>query len=189
MKTLAYLVFIVLFLFAGCAKDEMLTENTTSTELKKAKVPIPMKLDLSGTPDMNSEFALNPIPGLDPNDPASYVTRRMIIGGNGTHLGKLNSNESFYAFETFEYIVENDIPYLSQTGIGFWVAANGDHINYTWWAKANALLPTLDFIGKIELQSGTGKFEGCSGTLDMAGAFDPVTFVNYYKVEGFMKFN
>ena len=188
MKTTCFFMTImtVLFLFAGCAKDEMFNDNMNTPELKKAKVPVPMKVDLCASPDMNSELILSPIPGLDPNDPASYIVRKWIIGGNGTHLGKLNSEKSFYDVATFEFIIEDDNPYLIQTGNGFWVAANGDNINYEWRAKATL---DLHYTGEIEFQSGTGKFEGCSGTLYMVGSFDPVTFINCFTAEGYMEFN
>ena len=32
-------------------------------------------------PDMNGDFYLYPIPGLDPRDPNSYCVSRMLIGG------------------------------------------------------------------------------------------------------------
>jgi len=81
MKTLISFFAIVMVFFAGCAKDYTINEEINSVELKKANVPIPFKADLCAVPDMNGEFYLYPIPGIDPRDPNSYCVSRMLIGG------------------------------------------------------------------------------------------------------------
>lgn len=186
---LSRLIFTVtlIFIFAACAKDELFDQSKNLPELKKANVAIPLKGDFSAVPDMQSSLILIPIPGLDPEDPASYDHSRMIVSGTSTHLGKIDSEKSFYVIESFEMILEGEVPFLVQTGSGHLVAANGDSFNYTWWAKAS--LPTLDYIGGIEITSGTGKLEGCSGTADMIGKFDEPNKINYWTLEGTMKFN
>lgn len=181
MKTLIYFFAIVMLLFAGCAKDEMFNDNQNSFELKKAKVPIPMKADFCAAPDMTSEMI--PFPGV----PDTYVPSKMIISGTGTHIGKIDTEKSFYRIEVFEIIMEDQIPILFQSGKGYIVAANGDSFDYAWWAKAS--LPDLNYIGGIELQGGTRKFEGCSGTLDMSGKINQETLLNCFTVGGMMKFN
>ena len=186
MKTLISFFVVVMLLFAGCAKDEMFFNHQNESELKKANVPIPMKADMCAVQDMTSELMLKPIPGIDPTDPGSYVTRRMIISGNGTHIGKVNMDKSYYDIDVFDLLIENGIPYFYQTGTGNIVAANGDSFQYNWWAKAS--LPDLNYIGGIELQSGTGKFKGCSGTLGMYGKIDESTLQNCWTVDGLMQF-
>lgn len=181
------LTVILIFIFASCAKDEIFDESKNLPELKKAKVAIPLKADLCAVPDMESSLILKPIPGLDPADPSSYITSRMIISGTGSHLGRVDSKESFCVVETFKMIFEGGVPFLYQIGIGHMVAANGDSYDYTWWVKAS--LPKLDYIGGVEITGGTGKFEGCSGSADMIGKFDEVNKTNCWTAEGTMEFN
>jgi hypothetical protein len=185
---LSHLIFIATFIliFAGCAKNDFFAEKENLPELRKAKVPIPFKAELCAVPDMESSLILKPIPGLDPTDPKSYVTSRMIISGTGTHLGRVVSEESFYRIEMFKMIFEAGVPFMYQTGVGHMVAANGDSYDYTWWAKAS--LPNLDYIGGIEVTSGTGKFKGCSGSADMTGKIDEVNLTNRWTAEGTMEF-
>jgi hypothetical protein len=187
MKTIIYVFAFAIFLFAGCAKDEMFEEPANSLQLKRANVPTPLKVDLCAVPDMESSFILKPIPGLDPTDPNNYITSRMIISGNGTRLGKVNPEKSYYDVVVFELLMENNVPFLYQSGTGLLVGANGDSFSYNWWAKAS--LPTLDYVGGIELTEGTGKFEGCSGSGDMVGRFDEVNLINCWTSEGFIKFD
>jgi len=100
MKPVISLLAIGMFLFAGCAKDDAFDERLEGLELKEvhnmASVPIPFKAELCAVPDMESESILLPIPGLDPANPASYCKKRMIIGGTGTHPGRVeDSGTSF----------------------------------------------------------------------------------------------
>lgn len=174
----------MIFIFAACAKDEML-DQSNNLKLKKAKVAIPFKGDFSAVPDMESSLWLLPIPGLDPEDPASYLHTRMIVSGNCTHLGNIDSEKSFYVFETYELIFEGEEPFLSLTGSGHLVGANGDSVDLTWWSKGSLL--TIDYFGEMEITGGTGKFEGCSGSTDMKGIMDDKT--NTWTLEGTMEFN
>jgi hypothetical protein len=83
MKTLIYLFAIAMFLFAGCAKDEMFDENSNNLELKKAKVPIPMKAEFCMNPNMGAGFIL--IEGLNPHDLQSYLPKEGWVSGHDTH--------------------------------------------------------------------------------------------------------
>ena len=179
-------VFAILLMISGCNKDDIFTQSDNSLELKKAMVPIPSKAELCAVPDMESELILKPLPGLDPLDPSSYVTSRMIISGNASGMGKIDPAMSYYDIEVFELIFENDIPFLYQTGMGILVGANGDSYSYTWWAKAS--IPTLEYVGGSTIVSGTGRFEGASGTSDMVGMFDEVSLQNCWTLQGYIEF-
>ena len=187
MKTLKYLIALAIVVIAGCSKDYTADDIPAVPELRRANVPIPIKLDLSAVPDMESDLIFIPIPGNDPYDPASYLTSRFIISGNGTHLGKVDSNNSYYEITVIEFQEEDGMPFLFQSGPAILMGANGDYFEYIWWAKAS--LPDFNWVGEIEIQSGTGKFEGCSGSCDMAGYFDLVNLINFWNAEGFMVFN
>jgi hypothetical protein len=188
MKTLIYLFVVVMLLFAGCAKDDMFTSNmkTPSPELKRANVPVPMKTDLCAVPDPTSSPILKPKPGLDPNDPNSYIPSVMIISGTGTHLGKIDSEKSYYRIEVFSLTMVNGVLHAYQAGDGFLAGSNGDGFNYTWWAKTS--MTTLEYFGETILVGGTGKFEGCSGTTIMAGKVDQLNGTNCWTADGHIKF-
>jgi hypothetical protein len=164
----------------------MFDENMNNLELKKAKVPVPMKIDYCGTSDWSEG-------SIDYGDPTTALPVKMIVSGKATHMGKFNSEKSYWLAEVYELQFDGDIPFLFQSGIGFLVGANGDKVNYSWWV--NAALPDLDFIGELELQGGTGKFEGCSGTINVAGTVvvdyddNPPTVTICCAGEGFMEFN
>jgi hypothetical protein len=187
MKTLVYLFAIAMLLFAGCAKDEMFDDNMNNPELKKAKVPVPMKIDYCGTSDWSEG-------SIDYGDPTTALPIKMIVSGKATHMGKFNSEKSYWLVEVYEPREDSDgIPYIFQSGTGFLVGANGDNVNYNWWV--NAALTDLDFIGELKLQGGTGKFEGCSGTIHITGTVDidynenPPTVTICCAGDGFMEFN
>ena len=184
MKTLVYLFVIAMLLFAGCAKDEMFTNNMNNPDLKKAKVPIPMKIEYCGTSDWSEGV-------ISYGDPSAALPIKMIVSGKATHMGKLNSEKSYWFAEVYEQLFDNDgNPYLFQSGTGHLVGANGDYINYAW--EVNGVLP--DFTGKFEIQDGTGNLEGCSGTLNLVGTVDvdyndnPPTVTICCSVEGLMEF-
>lgn len=188
MKTRIYFFVIAMLLFASCAKDEMFTESMNNPELKKAKVPIPMKIEYCGISDWSAG-------SIDYGDPSTALPARMIVNGKATQMGKFNSKESFWVPEVYEPRFDSEgVPYLFQSGTGHLVGANGDYINYAWWV--NAALPDLDFIGELELQDGTGNFEGCSGKIDVAGTVVIVEVEGDLPIvticcsgEGFMEFN
>ena len=188
MKTPIYLFVIVMLLFAGCAKDEMFTDNMNNPELKKAKVPIPMKIEYCGTSDWSAG-------AISYGDPSTALPARMIVSGKATHMGKLNSEKSFWVAEVYEPRVDSEgVTYLFQSGTGHLVGANGDYINYAWWV--NAALPDLDFTGEFTILNGSENLEGCSGTFNITGTVDIVEVENDLPMvticcsgEGLMEFN
>jgi hypothetical protein len=188
MKTLIYLFATAMFLFAGCAKDGIFTENAVNPELKKAEVPVPFRVELCGTPDMESEFKLLPIPGIDPGDPNNYYATRMFLSGIVTHLGNVDSENSYTEIENMVFIIENGSPFLQQTGGGKMVAANGDYYEFTNWVKM--ALPSLSYTCGSEIipGSGTGRFKGISGSTTGIGQVDRVNHTNCWTAEGRMEY-
>jgi hypothetical protein len=162
MKTLMYFFGMVLIVFAGCAKDDPLFENQESLELKKAKVPIPFKLDAYVVHDMESDLVL--IEGLD-----TWTQSRLICSGTATHVGKIDSEKSFYILEKLVLFFENGIPYTRNTGKGILVGANGDGIEFTFEIKQSALDLSFTGTSKLVSESGTGKFEGATGSINTVG--------------------
>jgi hypothetical protein len=178
MKTLIYLFAIAMLLFAGCAKDEMLDETP---DLKKAKVPIPMKADFCAIPDMT-------VMPLSVNTPGGVLTLPggMYVTGTCSHMGIVDSEKSYSKVEALTFVMEDGKPFLLETGTGIMTAANGDNYKINWWVKTS--LPSWEYIGEVEMFDGTGKFEGCSGTVDMVGTVDPVNHTNCWTGTGWMEF-
>jgi hypothetical protein len=170
MKTLMYLFLVVILVTAGCAKDEARFENPTKMELKKAKVPIPIKGETWADPDMQS-------------------ATRLIVGGTCTHTGKIDSEKSYYDFYTQVYIEVDGLPFVDLTGFGKTVAANGDSFEFTFITRQSLTDGTLASKAVITPESGTGKFKGGSGSFNTVGGYD-VSGAHLYvfTIEGEMVF-
>jgi len=177
---------VLIILLVACTKDHFVQEEPLM--LKKAKVQVPMKADFCAIPDLDSPMMLIPIPGLDPLDPKSYLPSRMFVSGTATHMGNVIPDLSVCEVETLELVVEGEPGnlkyFLKQTGTGTMTAANGDSYPITWWGKTS--MANWTYIGEVIMYSGTGKFVGMSGIVDMIGAVDPVTGTNCWKADGFM---
>ena len=158
MKTLIYLFAIVMLLFAGCAKDEMFDETP---DLKKAKVPVPMKADFCMAPNMQAGFIL--IVGLDPASPDSYLPKEGWISGHATHMGEIIMEKSPTKFISAE-VTSTGVKALSEGKI---TAANGDSYLFT---ATSYSFPDKPFTGEVYMYNGTGKFEGMTGTVIMTGS-------------------
>lgn len=188
MKTLISFFVIMMVMLFACNKEFNDEEPLT---LKKANVPVPMKADFCATPDLTSPMMLIPVPGLDPTKPESYLPSKMFISGNATHLGNVNAEKSYSLVETLQFIVEpveggSPLFFLKQTGTGVMTAANGDSYPITWWCKTS--LANWTYVGEVTMYSGSGKFEGMTGTVTMIGAVDKVAGTNCWTADGFMKF-
>lgn len=160
MKTFMYLFLVVILVTAGCAKDDTWFENPNKMELKKAKVPVPLKGEGWSDPDMQS-------------------STRLLIGGRGTHLGKIDSAKSYYDFKSQDYIEVDGMPFVDMTGYGKLVGANGDSFEFTFVTRQSLIDYTLVSKSDIMPGSGTGKFKGCSGSFNTVGRLD-VSGVHLY---------
>lgn len=182
MKTLLYLFLFAMLVIAGCTKENAFFENPNNPELKRANVPIPFKTDCYAIPDWESEPIL--VSGLNPEDPNSYSISRLIVGGTGTHLGKIDAEKSFYKFEKIEFILEDGTPSTKQSGIGKMVGANGDGFEFSFWAKQSLLDGSYAGVADVIPATGTGKFEGCTGSFDFWGGYQLDGNGLWFKSEG-----
>jgi hypothetical protein len=183
MKALLYFFVMAILLIAGCAKDDTMFETQDNLELKKAKVPIPFKADCFGYPDTESDLI-----SWNIGDDIYLSYSRIIITGTGTHLGKINSDKSYYEFESIVYFTDDDgIPYTMNSGKGKVVAANGDSFEITFQVK-NLFDENASYTGNacIIPGSGTGKFEDCTGTFGTVGASDYAKGGTWFKLDGYL---
>jgi len=183
MKTLVDFVVIAMILFASCAKDAEFKDNSVNPDLKSAKVPIPIKADLFGVPDMESEMiSLQGVPDI-------FVPSIMKLSGKASHMGILNPEKSYYEIKEYKITGFNEEGDLLtfQSGTGILVGANGDSYLFTW--EAESPQSGIYYTGSGESTGGTGKFEGCTGKFDMVGKWDLETLTNQGTVKGFILLN
>ena len=164
MKTLVYLFVIAMLLFAGCAKDEMFTDEA-DMNLKKAEMKtIPMKAEFYSVP---TEFDAN------------GMTTAGFLVGNITHLGKLISEQSPYT--------TTEIDYTNYPNVLFWMeghlaAANGDFLYYQLTGTLDMLTGIVE--SDVTYLGGTGRLEKYTGNAHFTGQLDPVTNNVYCTLEG-----
>jgi hypothetical protein len=151
MKTLKYFLVLAIILMAGCSKD--IGEMENPVELKRAKVPIPFIANCNAINDPGNEY-------------------RLIVGGNATHIGKIDADKSFYQFTKITPIlIDGVVQYLELEGFGKLIGANGDGFDVTF----NSLQSRdYSFEGTADITegSGTGKFKGCTGSFKTKGGLD-----------------
>jgi hypothetical protein len=164
VKTLVYLFTIAMFLFAGCAKDEMFTDEA-DMNLKSAEVKsIPLKGDFYSVPTAWDENGMMS---------AGYLV------GNITHLGKLIPDLS-----TFE-ITEADLsthPIIWYGMKGQLAAANGDLLFYTITGTADMAVGSTE--ADVIYTGGTGRLEKYTGYAHFTGQTDPATGITYCTTKG-----
>jgi len=180
MKTLIYLFVFAMILFAGCAKDEMFDQNSNNPELKKAKVPIPMKVDFCMTP--NGEFF--PITNWPPEWGPGFVSAGGSISGNATHMGKVDAEKSWG--QTTECYFDFQLMQIVMKNTGQITAANGDSY---WYDGVSYINLDFTFTGTVTMRDGTGKYEDAQGKVEMVGSADMATMQTCWTAEGSMTFN
>jgi hypothetical protein len=184
MKTLGYLIVLAVLVIAGCAKDDTQFENQDNLELKKAKVPVPVKADCFATWDTESDL----LPFYIPGQGVMYTYSRLNVSGTCSHVGKLNPETNFYVLESITFFMGDDgLPYTLNLGSGKLVAPNGDEIGFTFEVK-QSFDENKSYTGKtfITPGTGTGKFKGCTGTFDEVGAIDYIKDGTWYKIDGYL---
>ena len=191
---------VITALLSSCEKDPEIFNSSVNTEaLKRANVSLPLQAESKGAnvalpfkadcwavPDWNSAPIL--IEGLNPADPESYSLSRLIVGGNGTRLGKINPEGSYYVFDSMKFEMIDEKPFIRLEGGGKITGANGDSIEFDFWSLQSALPGDRPFTGEVEIipGSGTGKFEGATGVLKSHGATTPDGI--WFKVDGHLTF-
>ena len=164
MKTPIYLFVIAMLLFAGCAKDEMFTDEA-DMNLKSAKEKsIPLKGNFYSVPtDLDANGMMS----------AGYLV------GNITHLGKLRAEQSTFV------VTEVDLSTYPIIGYGMegqLAAANGDLLFYTIVGTADMSIGSTE--ADVTYTGGTGRLAKYTGYAHFTGQTDPVTGITYCTTEG-----
>lgn len=139
MKTLTCLFLLAMLAIAGCAKDDPIDEN-----------PIAFKSECWSVPDLK-------------------VSSKYMIRGTASHLGKINTEQSYFDFKTVKYMKIDGFPFFDMRGMGKMAGVNGDSFEFNF--KISQSLTDQHLGGKIDIipGSGTGIFKGCCGCLDIIG--------------------
>lgn len=173
MKTLISFCMVLMIMLVACTKDQFVQDE--SLDLKKAKVPVPMKADFCFTPNMEGAFDANGFPnlevvmlieGLDPQKPTAYLPRAGWLSGYATHAGELQMmNSPMTAVSAHFDFVNMKVVWVT-TGKN--TAANGD---YYYYYDATSYSNPMDgsFTGDVFMRDGIGKFKGMTGTVQMVG--------------------
>ena len=170
MKTLVYLFVIAMLLFAGCEKDEMFNENMNIPELKKAKVPIPLKGEICM---IDNEVDRIPVHFGSPDGPVvsgATVVRNAFLYGNLTHMGKLDEQSSMTGREgayldAAAYSEGKIIVVATYDGRLF--AANGDYIDLVSNIRIDRGAQTIS--ADYTITGGSGRFENAAGNGFLSG--------------------
>jgi uncharacterized GH25 family protein len=161
MKTLISFFFIMMMMLVACTKDQFVQEE--NLELKKAKVPVPLKADFCFTPNMEVPPML--IVGLPADQPTSYLPSAGWLSGHATHAGELQMMKSPMTAVSAHFDFEKMRVVWVTTGKN--TAANGDYYFYDATSYSNPMDGT--FTGDVYMRDGIGKFKGMTGTVQMVG--------------------
>lgn len=147
---------MAILVIAGCTNDDTIT-----------KAPIAMKIDCRAVPDKTSDLIPVNVPGQD----VYYSYSRFNVSGAGSYIGKIDEENSYYVIKNSESLIAEDgLPYIRNTGYGKVVGKNNDGCEFTFWS--NESIDNFKIAGELEItpKTGTGIFEGSSGTLDIVGS-------------------
>jgi len=123
---------------------------------------------------------------VDPSNPAQV---RSIFIGNVTHMGRVTGT-SIANMKDRTVIPPNIWTNITNSKIK--IAANGDEI-YSESACVTLVFNTpFDGTGTLyavaTTTGGTGRFEGCTGEVEVRGTFNLNTGIKEYTVEGWIKY-
>lgn len=163
MKKLLWAVVPMIALMLSCEK-QMFNSNSPNGEKKFGAVETGVKVPFKGT--------LIGYPTAAFNDcvPGQPIVKSMMIGGSGSHMGEIQVMNSWWMATTC--VFDPDKMLLTEEGDGVMTADNGD--SYNIHAVVTNNLAYMTFTGKVTIDGGNGKFEGCVGEVDMInGRFLP----------------
>lgn len=168
MKKLACFIAIVsLAMLFGCSKDILTDENL---ELKKAKVPIPLKGETCMVPDSEERILVHFGSPDGPIVPDATVVKYTTLYGNMTHLGKIGEEswmegrEGAY-IDAVAYAEGQTIVVATYDARIF--AANGDYIDIVSNIRIDRSNQSIT--GENTITGGSGRFENVTGTSTLSG--------------------
>lgn len=193
MKNFLYFLVVSFGMLFGCAKESINDENL---DLKKAKVPVPMKAEFCMTPDpatppvkVQGTPLYHPVTGAL-IFPAAFLPGAGSISGHATHMGEVITGESpmttVSCYLDIPHLMATQEPVVVANYAGKITADNGDYYKFT--ATLNVVLPGMTFTGQVYMFDGTGNFEGMTGTVDVAGQGNPATKISCWTGTGTMVF-
>ncbi|HSR39600.1 MAG TPA: hypothetical protein VLL95_11850 [Phnomibacter sp.] len=156
MKKLLWALVPVMALMLSCEK-QMFNSNSPNGEKKFGAVENGVKVPFKGT--------MVGIPTSVFNDciPGQPIVKSMMLGGSGSHGGEIQVSKSWWTANTCQFDAGNML--LVEEGDGVVTVDNGD--SYNIHAVVTNTLTSMTFTGKVIIDGGTGKFQGCKGEIDM----------------------
>jgi len=189
MRFVMSLLAISLVMLFSCSKDTLTDENP---DLKKAKVPIPMKVEIcmiSNTTVDSIDVENTPV--LGPSGqvliPALGLSGAAWLSGHGTLIGEMIQEESTMvghdAYLDMDALFTTGRVVIVAVYEGRITAANHDYFDFISNIRIDATDPSDRVItGDVSITNGTGKFEGMTGKSNLYG------ILPCWRVEGTVKF-
>ena len=134
-----------------------------------------MKIDFYSVPDT----LVSPIQ-YAPSEAGVDIYGGGWIGGNATHTGLVNLEESYYTM--IECSFNTDLYQLTTVAVGKITAANKDY--YFYRTTIVTQLPEHTCTGEVIINDGTGKFKGATGTIPIKGFIEHPSRYLYFTGEG-----
>lgn len=175
MKNLVCLIFVSLVMLFGFSKDVL---NDGDTDLKKTKVPVPMKIEMCVVPGTVFDFPVANTPVIDPSTgkeiiPALYAASESLLSGHATHFGELRPQSSLSiisAYLDLGALTGKKVISVLNYEIRL-IAANGDYCTGIVEVIIDRTDPSHRVIidGDLVLTGGVGRFEGVTGSCVVTG--------------------
>ncbi len=174
MRNLVCIMLVSLVMLCSFSKDVLNDENT---DLKKAKVPVPMKIEMCVVPGTVFDFHVGNTPVIDPSSgnvivPDLYAASECLLSGHGTHFGELRQQSSMSiksAWLDKSALSSKKVVTVLVYEIRLF-AANGDYCDGIVEVRIDRTDPSNRIVtGDLELSGGTGRFEGATGNCAVNG--------------------
>jgi hypothetical protein len=168
MRTFKILLLLVAVILSGFSRDSQTDENVILNNGTKDEVVVPLKIWCVTIP-------LGP---LNLCGQASYGK----VQGHQTHGGNLIPGLSEWTITGCAF----KPPILQSILFGTNTVANGD--SYDWTGYMEIDVSSKNVIFDVEINCGTGRFEGVQGYAHLTGPIDLVSRVINFKGEGKLTF-
>jgi len=173
MKNLICLMMVSLVMLFSFSKDMLTDENV---DLKKAKVPIPLKGEMCMT--WNLDVPSLPVTGTPVPKPSGeilipqlYMSGAAWLTGHSTHMGEFIPEQTHMTglhAELDMAALSNDKVIITAEYEAILTGANGDHIDLLSQIQIDVTDPSnwtnWTITGNYKVTGGSGKFENATGS-------------------------
>ncbi len=179
MKKVLFVFTVILVSLIGCNKDIVNDENVLLKKRSGETITVPARCVFTTIPDFSLGYTLCSPPEMEVG-----ILSGGFMEGNISHGGKLISALSNYR------VIDCDFNYTelraSENIEGIHTAANGDQYSYIGTIQLDITNGILS--GEVIVTGGTGRYEGSTAFLTIAGIHDLSTNIASMTGEGYWTF-